>query len=79
MWDLEFIYFNNIRPLSNLLQVLPPHQQRHGIKTLTPQEPALQLLELTLLEPPLQVHVTAEAQNPVALKKRPYLQKEPAR
>lgn len=78
MWDLEFIYFNNIRPLTNLLQVLPPHPQRHGIKTLTPQEPALQLLELTLLELP-QVHLLAEAQNPVALKKRPYLLKEPAR
>ena len=73
MWDLEFIYFNNIRPLTNLLQVLPQHTQRHVIKTLTPQEPALQLLELP------QIHLQAEAQNPVALKKRPYLRKEPAR
>ena len=73
MWDLEFIYFNNIRPLTNLLQVLPQRPQRHGIKTLTRQEPALQLLELP------QVHELAEAQNPVALKKRPYLPKEPAR
>ena len=74
MWDSEFIYSSNIRPLKNLLPVRPRQTLLQGIKTLIRLEPVTQLLE-----PPLQVHVTAEAQNPVALKKRPYLPKEPAR